>query len=116
MEAGEEGKGEGGGGGGDEGKGGWLGAASVSSLLKHSCLLCWSPRDKDFVEQDECVARKTGEIRVRPHVSYYIPTVCACVCGRVCVSACLSVHVCVRVCVHSHVSLPTVRCMCYVRA
>nr|XP_046176966.1 uncharacterized protein LOC124009336 isoform X1 [Oncorhynchus gorbuscha] len=63
MEAGEEGKGEGGGGGGDEGKGGWLGAASVSSLLKHSCLLCWSPRDKDFVEQDECVAQKTGEIR-----------------------------------------------------
>ncbi|XP_055723215.1 dentin sialophosphoprotein-like isoform X1 [Salvelinus fontinalis] len=61
MEAGEEGKGEGGS--GDEGKGGWLGAASVSSLLKHSCLLCWSPRDKDFVEQDECVAQKTGEIR-----------------------------------------------------
>nr|XP_020516679.1 uncharacterized protein LOC110005710 isoform X1 [Labrus bergylta] len=39
---------------------------SLSSLLKHSCLLCWSsPRDTDVMETDERVLAKAGEIRVR---------------------------------------------------
>ncbi|TNN35924.1 Epidermal growth factor receptor substrate 15 [Liparis tanakae] len=41
-------------GGQDGGKAAWKGDRSLSSLLKHSCLLCWSsPRDTDVVETDE---------------------------------------------------------------
>ncbi|XP_074544320.1 uncharacterized protein LOC141804018 isoform X2 [Halichoeres trimaculatus] len=37
---------------------------SLSSLLKHSCLLCWSSsRDTDAVEMDERVLAKAAEIR-----------------------------------------------------
>ncbi|XP_010864291.2 epidermal growth factor receptor substrate 15 isoform X2 [Esox lucius] len=62
LEAGEEGKRERGGD-VDGGKGGWRGASLVSSLLKHSCLLCLPLRNQDFVEHDDCVIQKTGEIR-----------------------------------------------------
>ncbi|XP_047445230.1 uncharacterized protein LOC125010554 isoform X2 [Mugil cephalus] len=48
----------------DGGKAGWKNECSLSSLLKHSCLLCWSsPRDCDIVETDERVLAKTAEIR-----------------------------------------------------
>ncbi|XP_058495006.1 uncharacterized protein LOC131465928 isoform X2 [Solea solea] len=53
-------------GGHDEGKAGWKNDCSLSSLLKHSCFLCWSsPRDTDVVETDERVLAKVAEIRVR---------------------------------------------------
>ncbi|XP_037314357.2 uncharacterized protein LOC119209267 isoform X1 [Pungitius pungitius] len=53
-------------GGHDGGKADWKSERSLSSLLKHSCLLCWSsPRDTDVVETDERVLAKTAEIRVR---------------------------------------------------
>ncbi|XP_074508305.1 uncharacterized protein LOC141777702 isoform X2 [Sebastes fasciatus] len=51
-------------GGHDGGKAGWKSECSLSSLLKHSCLLCWSsPRDTDVVESDERVLAKATEIR-----------------------------------------------------
>ncbi|XP_061652833.1 epidermal growth factor receptor substrate 15-like isoform X2 [Phyllopteryx taeniolatus] len=51
-------------GGHDEGKADWKKECSLSSLLKHSCLLCWSsPRDADIVETDERVLSKASEIR-----------------------------------------------------
>uniref|UniRef100_A0A8D3BAV7 Epidermal growth factor receptor substrate 15 n=1 Tax=Scophthalmus maximus TaxID=52904 RepID=A0A8D3BAV7_SCOMX len=51
-------------GGHDGGKADWKNECSLSSLLKHSCLLCWSsPRDTDVVETDEGVLAKTAEIR-----------------------------------------------------
>ncbi|XP_059913913.1 uncharacterized protein LOC132462411 isoform X1 [Gadus macrocephalus] len=51
----------------DGGKAGWMNERSLSSILKHSCLLCWSssPRDTGVVETDERVLAKTAEIRVR---------------------------------------------------
>ncbi|XP_031730795.1 uncharacterized protein LOC116398546 isoform X1 [Anarrhichthys ocellatus] len=53
-------------GGHDGGKADWKSDRSLSSLLKHSCLLCWSsPRDTDVVETDERVLAKAVEIRVR---------------------------------------------------
>ncbi|XP_030016661.1 uncharacterized protein LOC115437560 isoform X2 [Sphaeramia orbicularis] len=43
---------------------GWKNESTLTSLLKHSCLLCWSsPRDNDVVETDERVLSKTAEIR-----------------------------------------------------
>ncbi|XP_068427393.1 uncharacterized protein [Clinocottus analis] len=51
-------------GGHDRGKADWKSDRSLSSLLKHSCLLCWSsPRDTDIVETDERVLAKATEIR-----------------------------------------------------
>ncbi|XP_022064231.1 uncharacterized protein LOC110961073 isoform X2 [Acanthochromis polyacanthus] len=51
-------------GGHDGGKTDWKNECSLSSLLKHSCLLCWSsPRDTDVVETDERVLAKVAEIR-----------------------------------------------------
>ncbi|KAF3858830.1 hypothetical protein F7725_012031, partial [Dissostichus mawsoni] len=48
----------------DGGKADWKNDCSLSSLLKHSCLLCWSsPRDTDVVESDERVLAKATEIR-----------------------------------------------------
>ncbi|XP_076600377.1 uncharacterized protein LOC143328851 isoform X2 [Chaetodon auriga] len=53
-------------GGHDGSKADWKNECSLSSLLKHSCLLCWSsPRDTDVVETDERVLTKAAEIRVR---------------------------------------------------
>uniref|UniRef100_UPI0037E7E659 epidermal growth factor receptor substrate 15-like n=1 Tax=Semicossyphus pulcher TaxID=241346 RepID=UPI0037E7E659 len=51
-------------GGQDGEKADWKNECSLSSLLKHSCLLCWSsPRDTDVVETDERVLAKAAEIR-----------------------------------------------------
>ncbi|XP_067460716.1 uncharacterized protein [Thunnus thynnus] len=53
-------------GGHDGEKADWKNECSLSSLLKHSCLLCWlSPRDRDtdVVETDERVLVKAAEIR-----------------------------------------------------
>ncbi|XP_053739938.1 uncharacterized protein LOC128769899 isoform X2 [Synchiropus splendidus] len=51
-------------GGQDGGKTDWKNDCSLSSLLKHSCLLCWrSPRDTDLVETDQRVIAKSTEIR-----------------------------------------------------
>ncbi|XP_035026116.1 uncharacterized protein LOC118117723 isoform X2 [Hippoglossus stenolepis] len=51
-------------GGHDGGKADWKNECSLSSLLKHSCLLCWSsPVDTDVVETDERVLAKVAEIR-----------------------------------------------------
>ncbi|XP_059199909.1 uncharacterized protein LOC131979864 isoform X2 [Centropristis striata] len=51
-------------GGNDAGKADWKNDCSLSSLLKHSCLFCWSsPRDTDVVETDERVLAKATEIR-----------------------------------------------------
>uniref|UniRef100_A0A3Q3JVT7 Epidermal growth factor receptor substrate 15 n=1 Tax=Monopterus albus TaxID=43700 RepID=A0A3Q3JVT7_MONAL len=51
-------------GGRDGCKADWGNDCSLSSLLKHSCLLCWSsPRDTDIVETDERVLIKAAEIR-----------------------------------------------------
>ncbi|XP_077414536.1 uncharacterized protein LOC144044173 isoform X2 [Vanacampus margaritifer] len=51
-------------GGHDGGKANWKSERSLSSLLKHSCLLCWSsPRETDVVETDEKVLSKSSEIR-----------------------------------------------------
>ncbi|KAK5859376.1 hypothetical protein PBY51_020936 [Eleginops maclovinus] len=53
-------------GGQDGGKADWKNECSLSFLLKHSCLLCWSsPRDTNVVETDERVLAKATEIRVR---------------------------------------------------
>ncbi|XP_054623119.1 uncharacterized protein LOC129176769 isoform X2 [Dunckerocampus dactyliophorus] len=50
-------------GGHDGGKAHWKNECSLSSILKHSCLLCWSsPREADVVETDERVVTKTAEI------------------------------------------------------
>ncbi|XP_069029369.1 uncharacterized protein [Embiotoca jacksoni] len=51
-------------GGPDGGKADWKNECSLSSLLKHSCLLCWSsPRDTDVVETDDIALAKATEIR-----------------------------------------------------
>ncbi|XP_019739347.1 uncharacterized protein LOC109524147 isoform X2 [Hippocampus comes] len=48
----------------DGGKAPWKNESSLSSLLKHSCLLCWSsPRQADVAETDERVLGKSSEIR-----------------------------------------------------
>ncbi|XP_051944081.1 uncharacterized protein LOC127616503 isoform X2 [Hippocampus zosterae] len=48
----------------DGGKAAWKNESSISSLLKHSCLLCWSsPRQADVAETDERVLGKSSEIR-----------------------------------------------------
>uniref|UniRef100_A0A1A7Z312 Epidermal growth factor receptor pathway substrate 15 n=1 Tax=Iconisemion striatum TaxID=60296 RepID=A0A1A7Z312_9TELE len=48
----------------DGGKADWKNECSFSSLLKHSCLLCWSSsRDTDVIEMDERVLTKAAEIR-----------------------------------------------------
>uniref|UniRef100_A0A1A8QT41 Uncharacterized protein n=1 Tax=Nothobranchius rachovii TaxID=451742 RepID=A0A1A8QT41_9TELE len=50
----------------DGGKADWKNECSFSSLLKHSCLLCWSSsRETDAIEMDERVLTKAAEIRVR---------------------------------------------------
>lgn len=68
-------------GGHDGGKADWKNERSLSSLLKHSCFLCWSsPRDTDVMETDERVLTKAAEIRVRR------PQHLALVCVFVCVS------------------------------
>lgn len=62
----------------DIGKADWKNERSLSSLLKHSCFLCWSsPRDTDVVEMDERVLTKTAEIRVRR--PQHLALVCVCV-------------------------------------
>ena len=73
----------------DGGKAGWMNERSLSSILKHSCLLCWSssPRDTGVVETDERVLAKTAEIRVRrpQHLALVCATVCVSVCSPNCV-------------------------------
>ncbi|KAF6720390.1 Epidermal growth factor receptor substrate 15 [Oryzias melastigma] len=51
----------------DGGKADWKNDCSLSTFLKHSCLLCWSsPRDAaDVMETDERILTKKAEIRVR---------------------------------------------------
>lgn len=67
-------------GGHDRMKADWKNERSLSSLLKHSCFLCWSsPRDPDVMEMDERVITKTAEIRVRR--PQHLALVCACVCA-----------------------------------
>uniref|UniRef100_A0A8C8BUN4 Epidermal growth factor receptor pathway substrate 15 n=1 Tax=Oncorhynchus tshawytscha TaxID=74940 RepID=A0A8C8BUN4_ONCTS len=46
----------------------WLGVPSVSTVIKNSCLLCWSYREKSSVEQDinekeERVRERTSEVQ-----------------------------------------------------
>ncbi|KAK7945283.1 hypothetical protein WMY93_001011 [Mugilogobius chulae] len=86
---------QGGGGGGERGA---KEHASLASLLKHSCLLCWSssPRDKDDngLEMDERVIGKTAEIRVRR--PQHLPLVCASGCARVREGKGGDVYVCAR--------------------
>ncbi|XP_028327678.1 uncharacterized protein LOC114478709 isoform X2 [Gouania willdenowi] len=42
----------------------WKNDCSLSSLLKHSCLFCWStPKEADMVESDARVLNKAAEIR-----------------------------------------------------
>ena len=80
-------------GGRDGGKADWKNECSLSSLLKHSCLLCWSsPRDTDIVETDERVFAKAAEIRVRR--PQHLSLVCVCACLRECVGFYTSVRVC----------------------
>lgn len=65
-------------GGHDGGKEDWKNECSLSSFLKHSCLLCWSsPRDTDVVETDKGVLAKAAEIRVRR--PQHLALVCVCV-------------------------------------
>lgn len=79
-------------GGHDGGKADWKNECSLSALLKHSCLLCWSsPRDTDVVETDERALAKAAEIRVRrpQHLALVCVCVCACILG-------LGFYVCVN--------------------
>lgn len=66
----------------DGGKGDWKNESTLASLLKHSCLLCWSssPRDGDGLEMDERVLSKTAEIRVRrpQHLALVCASVTVC--------------------------------------
>uniref|UniRef100_A0A4W5QHB8 Epidermal growth factor receptor pathway substrate 15 n=1 Tax=Hucho hucho TaxID=62062 RepID=A0A4W5QHB8_9TELE len=46
----------------------WLGVPSVSTVIKYSCILCWSYREKSSVEQDikekeESVRERTNEVQ-----------------------------------------------------
>lgn len=83
-------------GGHDGAKAAWKGDRSLSSLLKHSCLLCWSsPRDTDVVETDERVLAKEAEIRVRR--PQHLALVCACVCASWFSFICVRESVCVCV-------------------
>lgn len=74
------------GGGQDGGKAEWKNERSLSSLLKHSCFLCWStPRESEAAaptsgapQQDGRVVTKAAEIRVRR------PQHLALVCVRLC--------------------------------
>lgn len=85
-------------GGRDGGKADWKNDCSLSSLLKHSCLLCWSsPRDTDVVETDERVLAKATEIRVRR--PQHLALVCACLC----VYVRFHTSVCVCVCGWCHI-------------
>lgn len=63
------------------GKRDWKNECSLSTILKHSCLFCWSsPRDTDVVEMDERTLSKAAEIRVRRPQHLALVCVCVCVC------------------------------------
>lgn len=48
----------------------WLGVPSVSTVIKYSCLLCWSSREKSNVEQEikeqeKSIRERTSEVQVQ---------------------------------------------------
>lgn len=64
--------------------GSWLGLGelglpglpSLSSVVKYSCLLCWTPREKCSVEEEikekeEAIRLRSSEVQVRVLVSLY---------------------------------------------
>ena len=53
----------------DSGLGGWITIPAVADVLKYSCIVCWSSREKNNVEQDlkekeDAVKQRTSEVQV----------------------------------------------------
>lgn len=50
--------------------GSWINVPGVADVLKYSCIICWSSREKNNVEQDlqekeDAIKQRTSEIQVR---------------------------------------------------
>lgn len=63
------------------------GLPSLSSVVKYSCLLCWTPREKSSVEEEikekeEAIRQRSSEVQVRSR----------CVCLSVNLSVLRAVH------------------------
>lgn len=66
---------------------GLSGLSSLSSVVKYSCLLCWTPREKSSVEEEikekeEAIRQRSSEVQVRSR----------CVCLSVNLSVLSAVH------------------------
>lgn len=53
----------------DSGLGGWIAIPAVADVLRYSCIVCWSSREKNNVEQDlkekeDTVKQRTSEVQV----------------------------------------------------
>lgn len=53
----------------ETGLGGWITVPGVTDVLKYSCLICWSSREKNSVGQDlkekgETIKQRTSEVQV----------------------------------------------------
>lgn len=53
----------------DTGLGGWITVPAVADVLKYSCIVCWSSREKNNVEQDlkekeDAIKQRTSEVQV----------------------------------------------------
>lgn len=59
----------------DTGLGGWITVPAVADVLKYSCIVCWSSREKNNVEQDlkekeDAIKQRTSEVQVNKITNY----------------------------------------------
>lgn len=59
----------------DTGLGGWITVPAVADVLKYSCIVCWSSREKNNVEQDlkekeDAIKQRTSEVQVNKSLNY----------------------------------------------
>lgn len=59
----------------DTGLGGWITVPAVADVLKYSCIVCWSSREKNNVEQDlkekeDTIKQRTSEVQVSKAQNY----------------------------------------------
>lgn len=64
----------------ETGLGGWITVPGVADVLKYSCIVCWSSREKndvehDLKEKDDTIKQRTNEIQV---ISILILLFCEC--------------------------------------
>lgn len=63
----------------DTGLGGWITVPAVADVLKYSCIVCWSSREKNNVEQDlkekeDTIKQRTSEVQVNKTQNYFSVT------------------------------------------